>query len=263
MPGVMDTMTKINSFVRTFLATLAFAFMASAAYFGYQTYNAKEIADKELVEAREKLEKAAADIAEREVQIATQGKEIVKLNADVDRLETAMRLLKVDRRLARLNILDQAEDPVSKQIYTTGEFVELSPEGEPVGEKREFKVRGEVVYVDNWIVKFDDKYVEQADLDRSTSLCLFRRIFGEQQQPVDGVSLDKIGMRPQAYARGGQLSEFERKIWGDFWMIANNPEEAAKLGIRAANGEAVSMKVQKGKSYRLAPAAAFQSCPSK
>ena len=37
----------------------------------------------------------------------------------------------------------------------------------------------------------------------------------------------------------------------DFWSIANNPEKAAELGIRAVHGDAPSMRVQKGKSYKI------------
>jgi hypothetical protein len=107
------------------------------------------------------------------------------------------------------------------------------------------------VYIDNWLVKFEDKYVEQADLERGTSLILFHRIFGDKQQPADGFPLDETGTRPKAYARGGKMSDLEKKIWGDFWNIANNEAMAHELGIRAAHGGAVSMKVQKGKSYRV------------
>jgi hypothetical protein len=60
-----------------------------------------------------------------------------------------------------------------------------------------------------------------------------------------------VGSAPRAYARGGQVSNFERKIWDDFWVIANDPSRAEALGIRAAHGQAVSMKVQEGKSYRV------------
>jgi hypothetical protein len=110
---------------------------------------------------------------------------------------------------------------------------------------------GDVVYIDNWMVKFDDKYVENGDIARGTSLCLFRRIFSEQQVPNEGVSLDEVGMRPQAYASGGELSEFEQRLWKDFWEIANNPTRAAEMGIRAANGEAVNIKVRDGKTYMI------------
>lgn len=47
------------------------------------------------------------------------------------------------------------------------------------------------------------------------------------------------------------MTDFEKKIWGDFWNIANNEMVAEELGIRAAHGQAVSMKMQKGKSYKV------------
>ena len=93
--------------------------------------------------------------------------------------------------------------------------------------------------------------MQDADLERGTSLVLFRRIFGEMQQPIDGFPLDEIGSAPRAYLRGGKMSDFEKKIWDDFWAIANDPARAERLGIRAAHGQAVSMKIQKGKSYRV------------
>ena len=80
---------------------------------------------------------------------------------------------------------------------------------------------------------------------------LFKRIFGSGQRPDDGYPLDEIGLAPRAYLAGPQISDFEKKIWGDFWGIANDPERAKQLGIRAAHGGAPFMKVEKGKSYRI------------
>ena len=100
-------------------------------------------------------------------------------------------------------------------------------------------------------MKFDYKNVEEADIDRSTSLVLFRRIFGESQKPADGFPLDTVGTRPNAYGRGKPMSDFEKKIWGDFWNIANDAAKARKMGIRAAHGDAPFIKLKKGKSYRI------------
>ena len=36
-----------------------------------------------------------------------------------------------------------------------------------------------------------------------------------------------------------------------FWSIANDKAKAEEKGIRAAHGDAVSMKVQKGKTYKV------------
>ena len=116
---------------------------------------------------------------------------------------------------------------------------------------KEFEFNSDVIYVDNWIVQFDDKFVEAADIDKGTSLCLFRRIFSDQQKPNDGFSLDEIGMRPQAYSRGGATSDFEKEIWSKFWDFANDKNKAEQMGIRAANGEAVSIKIRPDMSYML------------
>jgi hypothetical protein len=47
------------------------------------------------------------------------------------------------------------------------------------------------------------------------------------------------------------MSDFEKKIWDEFWTIANDEAKANEMGIRAAHGEAPSMKLQKGKSYKV------------
>ena len=70
-------------------------------------------------------------------------------------------------------------------------------------------------------------------------------------QQLFAFSLDEIGMRPQAYSRGGELSEFEKEIWSKFWDFANDKNKAEEMGIRAANGEAVSIKIRPDMSYML------------
>ena len=110
---------------------------------------------------------------------------------------------------------------------------------------------GDMVYVDYLTVNFQDKYIEQSDLDRSTSLALFQRVFGEHQEPVKGFQLDAVGTRPTAYARGKEMSEFETKIWNDFWLIANDRQRAKELGIDAIQGKAVAIRVQPGKTYEI------------
>ena len=262
MAGMMDGLSTVNSLLRTLLAIVVVGAIGVAGWFGYTTYNAGDIEARakarELAEANDKLLKAqgdlkaaAAELEQKNARIQEQDAAIAELNQEVERLETAMTLLKVDHRLARLTVTSQKENPETGELTTMVEFVELNDEGHPIDTPRVFPIRGDVVYIDNWIVKFDDKYVEESDIERSTSLVLFRRIFGEMQQPIEGFPLDEAGSRPRAYARGGQMSDFEKKIWGDFWSIANDEMKAKELGIRAAHGQAVSMKVQTGKSYKV------------
>jgi hypothetical protein len=112
-------------------------------------------------------------------------------------------------------------------------------------------VEGDRIYIEYLVVKFDDKYVEQADLERGTAICLFERVFGEKQEPEMGYVIDQVGTRPTAYERGTPMSEFEAKIWADFWTIASNPQRAAELGIRAIHAQAPSIRVEAGKIYEL------------
>jgi hypothetical protein len=155
---------------------------------------------------------------------------------EIERLQVAMRLLKMDHRVARLTAVEQTRDEATGESFMLVEFVELNDEGHPIGTPRQFRIRGDMVYIDHWVVKFDDQYVEQADIDRGTSLVLFRRIFGEMQQPIEGFPLDEVGTAPTSYARGGQMSDFEKQIWDDFWTIANDKTRAEAMGIRAAHG---------------------------
>ena len=131
------------------------------------------------------------------------------------------------------------------------EFVDINDQGEPIGEPKKFEIKGDMIYVDYLTVNFEDKYIEKSDLDRSTSIALFQRIFGEHQEPAKGFQLDTVGTRPTAYARGTQMSDFEKKIWDDFWLIANDNKRAQELGIDAIQGKAVAIRAQPGKSYEI------------
>jgi hypothetical protein len=157
----------------------------------------------------------------------------------------------MDSRVARLRVLDKKTDEATGELTTTVEFVELDDQGNEIGAPKVLRLEGDQIYIDFWVVKFDDKYVEQADLSRGTSIALFRRIFSEKRKPEEGFVLDEPNSLPAKYAQGGEPNEFEQKIWHDFWKIANDREAAEELGIRAAHGEAVSIKLEEGRSYRV------------
>lgn len=262
MPNLVESISVFNSTLRTLLAVVVVSALSAGGWYAYTAYNAGEL---EARQRNEELAQAQGELAQAKQQLGNQNVLLQQQDADIDRLEntvteqkeqiarldTALRLLKIDHRVARLKVIEQQTDYESGELISVVEFQELDDRGQPVDDARQFRVPGDVIYVDSWIVKFDDKYVEQADLHRSTSLVLFRRIFGAAQQPRNGFSLDRKGLRPRAYGRGGKLSDFEKKIWDDFWSVANDEQKQAKLGIRAAHGEAPSIKVEKGKAYRI------------
>jgi len=182
-------------------------------------------------------------LAERDAQIRT-------LTERAQALEAAVRLLRHTERRARIVVLEQSRGPEGA-LVTRLRFGELDPNGEPVGEPREFTVTGDEVYVDALVIKFEDEFVTAGDALKGRSLLLFRRIFGDRHRPVDAHVLDKEGQVPQAYAAEKAPSAFERELWAQFWALANDPAEAKRRGVRALHGEAVSTKLRPGGVYAV------------
>lgn len=247
MGRVTETVATVNSAIRTVLASVVLFFLGGT---GWVVYDKVTRDEQELNMARSQLANVQVELDGAQQQILGLEENLQDAAEEIVQLETSMRLLKTNQRLAQLDVLDQQTEE-NGDLTTKVRFSELSPEGEVVGEPREFTIQGDVIYLDNWIVKFEDRFVEEAHLQRGTSLVLFRRIFGEQQKPIDGFELDEVGRMPQAYARGGAPSDFEKEIWDDFWTIANDSKVAKEKGIRAAHGEAVSIKTEAGRSYRI------------
>jgi len=279
MSNLLESVKTFNSLIRTALAVGVVGLGSAAAYWGYQVINADDIAreeladahaelaakDQEIADVRTRLDTVRSELDSANQTVATQKQKISDLNVaieekdaviaeqevEIERLDTAMRLLKVDKRLAYLTVVDQDNDPETGELFSIVEFVEVDQDGRPIEEPKQYRLRGDIIYIDAKVVKFEDKYIEQADLHRSTTIYLFQRIFDEIGGPQEGYALDPAGRRPSVYGRGGKMSDYEQRIWGDFWNIANNPKKAKELGIRAAHGEATFMKVRKGKRYPL------------
>ncbi len=256
MGQVHDTIRTVNSTLRTLLIGMLLVGAGLAGWQGYSFYNEPQ---QKLAQKQQELESTRTQLHQREQELANRTEELARLNTElqakarqVERLETTMQLLKLSHRIARMRVVDQQKNADSGRLETTVEFFEVNDEGAPIDDRRrQFKVEGDRIYVECLVAKFEDKYIEHSDLERSTAICLFQRIFGEYQQPQEGFELDKIGSSPTSYARGGQMSDFEQKIWADFWNIANNPQAAAELGIRAAHADAPSTRMRKGKTYEL------------
>jgi hypothetical protein len=248
MGRIGEGIKTFNSTVRTVLAAIFVGLFGWGGYVGYSEYNKYE---RTLKDQRQQLQTLKGELESKAQEVETLEVELEEKSQQIERLETAMLLLKTDQRLAKLTVVNIERDADGKALRSELEFVELSPTGEPLDDPKRMELPGDLIYVDNWIVKFDDEYIENGDIERGTSLCLFHRIFSDQQIPSEGFSLDEIGMRPQAYAQGGAMSEFEEKLWADFWEFANDEQRAREMGIRAAHGEAISIKVKEGKAYTI------------
>ncbi len=245
----MSAVGQANAFLGN-VAKLGFvAVLGVAGWFGYRLTqgdadHARELAarDADLTRVRDDLAARAREVTELTAEVAAKQREI-------DRIALALKLQKVERRVARLVVIDRAE--VGGKLTTRVRFEEVDGAGDPLGAAQEITIDGDVVYVDAWVVKFEDLCVEQGDPLRAASLVLFRRLFGEHQAPSQGTLIDRQGARPAAYGGDAPMTAVEEEVWQDFWALANDPARAAKLGVRAAHGEAPSMKLVKGEVYKV------------
>jgi len=197
--------------------------------------------------ANDEIADLASNLEASSLRIAEQGEAIVELNTELDQksreleeLGIAMALLKVDHRIARIEVLDQGpSDDDPELVQTRVRFVELDVEGQPLSKPIEATIDGTTLYV------------ESGDALRGTSVCLFRRLFGEAESPSAGVDIDPAGLQPLAYTGVEGPSALHRELWSRFWEYANDPELARERGVKAIHGEAPFIETRLGKSYRV------------
>ncbi|MBA2117394.1 hypothetical protein [Bremerella alba] len=234
MAKMVDTIDRFNNSVRTLLILLLLIAFSTVSYYGWSVYNEKEL---EIAQKNEQIEQHVAKIGE--------------LENEIDLLALRLKLLKVDRRVGRLSVLSQEKPDDAERVQTIIEFVELNDQGKPITKPQQFKIDGDMVYVNGKVVKFEDELVETNDPLRSASIYILQKIYGEHQKPIDGFTIDKEGERPEAYGLRDEPNEFENKIWNNFWDIANDPVKASEYGVRAAHEESEGMRVRPGKKYEV------------
>jgi len=247
--AINETFRTANSIFRTFLFGAVVLGLGFAGWQGYSFYNTSHL---RLAEKERELDATREQLASLSHKLEHLNLQLQETSLKLETAETSLRLLKLSHRVARIRVLDQSPMEDSNRLMTTIEFFEVNEDGAPLNtQRRKFEIEGDRVYIECLVAKFEDHYIEQTALDRSTAICLFQRIFGEYQQPQDGFAIDEVGASPTAYGRGGQITAFEQSIWDDFWNLANDPERAAELGIRAAHADAPSIVMRPGKTYEL------------
>ncbi len=207
----------------------------------------------ELEKSREQVAELAEDLALSTEKVETLTVEVEAKARRIAELEVRLQLLKVDHRVARIEVLEQGPSPTDPaRTETTVRFVEYDRDGLPVDGGQEITLEGTKLYLETLVIKFEDDYVEAGEFLRGTSLCLFRRMFSESVAPVDGVEIDEGGTHPYPYTGGDSADElFQAELWSRFWEYANDPEAAAEKGVRAMHGEAPFVEMREGKSYKV------------
>ncbi len=252
---MFKTVNALAGLFGALAALLLMVGLSVGAFVAYRSYHAerweREETAKALEESEQEIERLSGELSARQEEILALNVDLKAKQKEIDRLDMALRFLKVDHRVAQLDVLEQRPSPESGELMTRVSFVEIGESGDPIEKPREFTVKGDVVHVAALVVKFADEHVEAGDPLRSTSLCLFKRLYGDKQEPEKGFPLDPVGSRPAAYRSGQRMSEWEQGLWSKFWDYANDPDAAKEIGIRAAHGEAVYQQMRPGMRYRV------------
>lgn len=179
---------------------------------------------------------------------------IRELNARISELERekaemlryAQRIT-ASRRVAQVNVVDQqaGDDGVTHSVL---HWQQISPSG-VLGPVEVLDLKGDQVYFEAMVVKFEYDLIGRETPGKSTNLALFRRAFGSDQAPSSGHPLDQTAPSVE----GGKRSEnsADRFAWARFYDVVSHPELAKEFGIRIAQCEAPSVPVKKGQVWEV------------
>ncbi|MBL0212165.1 MAG: hypothetical protein IPQ13_14825 [Holophagaceae bacterium] len=175
---------------------------------------------------------------------------VAKLELETVRLKTYLKLLEYTERRAQLEVISQSLDSTGETVNKL-RFTELDPQGGVVGAQRILEIKGEEVYVDTLVIKFEDHFVELGDPLKGKALLLFRRIFTNRVRPDEGYVLDHNGIPPEIYAGRTATTPFERDLWARFWKVANSEQLAKQAGVKAMHGQAMYGRLVPNMVYTL------------
>lgn len=166
-----------------------------------------------------------------------------RLDQHVDMVDRLSR----SRRIAHIQVLDQRKD--GDRIETDILFIELDDAGSELG-RQKLTLPGAYAYVDAWTIKFNHADVAQGHPYMGKSLVLLRQVFTENTPPIEGIPLDTPGAIPPGYA-ASDASRFEKQLWDSFWQLAADPDMAASMNVRVAQGDIVYKPLKVGEVYEL------------
>jgi hypothetical protein len=135
------------------------------------------------------------------------------------------------------------------KLFTNVRFVETARDDKlkKVLEKN-CTVEGDIVHFDALIVKFGDNMVMNG---KGKALYLWRRVYGENTAPEDGLTIEEPGKEPQRYKDLLKLLPTKESslFWTNIWELANNSDRLREYDIKAVYGNVVYSRVRKGLIY--------------
>lgn len=141
-------------------------------------------------------------------------------------------------------------------LFTTIRFVETARNDKLKKLiEADYTIQGDVIFFDALIVKFGEKMVMDGT---QKALYLWRRVYGENIAPENGLTIEKPGAEPERYKDLLELlPPSERDLfWTNIWELANDPERLCHYDITALYGNVVYSKLKQNLIYvfKITPA---------
>ncbi|MDD5063478.1 MAG: hypothetical protein PHQ35_01795 [Phycisphaerae bacterium] len=172
---------------------------------------------------------------------------IRELLTENKQLKTAITNLTFEDQIGYAKVISQENR--DGKLFTNIKFVETAREDKlkKVLEKT-YAIEGDIVHFDALVVKFGDKMVMDGE---EKALYLWRRVYGENTAPENGLMIEEPGEEPQRYKDLlNLLPEKEKSLfWTNVWELANNSDRLREYDIKAVYGNVVYSKLRKGLIY--------------
>lgn len=168
----------------------------------------------------------------------------------VEVLKQVIGRLEADSRVAEVLVTGVNFNEEEGKTYTTIKFLEYDAAGRPL-EPRYFEFSGNIIQFQSLVIRFDDIHIRNADLLRGKSAYLFLKVFMLNGKETQEYEITKFHEVPTGYKVEGIDSEFEQRLWRDFWDHALNPSAQPNTGIKNAQIEAPGTMFVPGILYTI------------
>lgn len=165
-------------------------------------------------------------------------------------LRKVIERLSAQSRVAEVLVTKSELDETNSKIKTTIKFLEYDLKGNSLPAKY-FTFQGNIIQFQSLVIRFEDKLVRAGDRLRGKSAYLFMKAFvldGKETQSFEITSAHEI---PSGYKIPGEKSEFEMKLWKEFWNYALDPRARKRSGVKNAQIEAPGSMFLPGSIYTL------------
>lgn len=165
-------------------------------------------------------------------------------------LKQVIERLSADSRVAEVLVTQSRFNEETKKIETTIKFLEYDASGKPLAPKY-FTFQGNIIQFQSLVIRFQDNLVEAGDPIRGKSAYLFLKAFVLDSEKTQVFNIVEANQIPDGYKVPGARSEFEKKLWEEFWKYALDPQARERTGVKNAQIEAPGSMFLPGTIYTI------------